>query len=87
MGPYSKVEEPCFVCQIEDDMGQERGTQSHPFNCGWRVIRENKNHIKTLEQIYNICQSDKSSDDKLKEIKNNAIQSLVARYDMKDEVI
>lgn len=35
-GPYTLTENPCFVCKIEDDLGEERGTNSHPINCKWR---------------------------------------------------
>lgn len=27
---------PCPVCRAEDELGESRGTQSHPINCGWR---------------------------------------------------
>lgn len=34
--PYTLTERPCFVCEAEDSLGEDRGTQSHPINCGWR---------------------------------------------------
>ncbi|MDE3022958.1 MAG: phage Gp37/Gp68 family protein [Pseudomonadota bacterium] len=32
-GTYTLLTSHCFVCAIEDKLGQERGTQSHPINC------------------------------------------------------
>ena len=34
--PYSLTERPCFVCKIEDQLHDPRGSMSHPINCGWR---------------------------------------------------
>ena len=34
--PYTLTGRPCFVCECEDELGEARGTQSHPINCGWR---------------------------------------------------
>lgn len=42
MNDYSCIEEPCFVCNIEDELNELRGTQSHPINCGWRLKEEHK---------------------------------------------
>jgi len=33
---YALTGRPCFVCKIEDELHEKRGTQSHPINCGWR---------------------------------------------------
>jgi hypothetical protein len=30
----------CFVCSVEDAMGAMRGSQSHPFDCTWRIVKE-----------------------------------------------
>lgn len=35
-GSYTLTSRPCFVCKSEDRLGEKRGTQSHPINCGWR---------------------------------------------------
>lgn len=35
-GFYWLTERPCFVCRMEDGLGEKRGTWSHPINCGWR---------------------------------------------------
>ena len=85
MWDYSKIQEPCFVCKVEDELGEERGTQSHPINCGWRVSRENKGYVKGLESIYNLCNTSNDADLKevIKKIKILAVDSLVGRYDMK----
>lgn len=50
---YSKIQYPCFVCKVEDQLGQPRGTQSHPINCGWKIEREHQIRTKALEQIIN----------------------------------
>ena len=34
--PYALTKRPCPVCCAEDALGESRGTQSHPINCGWR---------------------------------------------------
>lgn len=34
--PYSLTERPCPACWCEDELGEPRGTMSHPINCGWR---------------------------------------------------
>jgi len=34
---YTLIERPCLVCKIEDSLGEKRGTNSHPINCGWRI--------------------------------------------------
>lgn len=33
---YTLTGRPCFVCKVENDLGQPRGSMSHPINCGWR---------------------------------------------------
>lgn len=37
---YHLTGRPCFVCRIEDELSEKRGTQSHPINCGWRKDNE-----------------------------------------------
>jgi protein gp37 len=41
---YTLTERPCFVCKVEDDLGQLRGSMSHPINCGWRHDSERAGH-------------------------------------------
>ena len=50
-----KLQESCFVCRAEDALGELRGTQSHPINCGWRVKRERDAYMESLEEILKIC--------------------------------
>lgn len=40
LGPYTLTERPCFVCKAEDSTGADRGSMSHPINCGWRHDQE-----------------------------------------------
>lgn len=37
MVDYNVIQDPCFVCKAEDALGEPRGTQSHPINCGWKI--------------------------------------------------
>jgi len=50
MTDYSRIEDPCFVCEIEDELGEERGTNSHPINCGWKLKLEYEVMEKELEK-------------------------------------
>jgi hypothetical protein len=85
---YSKIQEPCFVCDCEDALGEERGTQSHPINCGWRVGREKEAFEKALQEIYDlIYYSDESERNELnKKIKGIAIKALVHKHDIKEDL-
>lgn len=40
-GRYRMTRRPCPVCKAEDILGEKRGTQSHPINCGWRKDQGN----------------------------------------------
>lgn len=81
---YSKIQEPCFVCKAEDELGEERGTQSHPVNCGWRVRREREGYIQTLEEIYTLCyfSDDKDLKEVIVKVKNTTISALIGRFDI-----
>lgn len=81
---YKKVNEPCFVCEIEDNLGEARGTQSHPTNCGWRVKRENKGYKNALNEIMKLCKSHDgmSVDECISKIHETALSALYARYDV-----
>ena len=83
MGIYDVVLVPCFVCEVEDELKEERGTQSHPINCGWRRERERAGYVKALEQIYNICQGRNDTN----EIREIVVKALVGRYDIKEGTI
>lgn len=82
---YSIIQTPCFVCEIEDSLGEERGTHSHPINCGWRVKRERSGYIKGLEDIINLCDIPADADPKevIEKIKNAAVSAYAGRYDIK----
>jgi len=86
MRPYSKIEEPCFVCEVEDKLGEERGTQSHPINCGWRVKRENEGYRKGLDEIIKLCWTpqDNVSKDLIEKIREIALESYMGKYHIKD---
>jgi len=83
MRAYDKIEEPCFVCECEDKLGEERGTQSHPINCGWRVKRENEGYRKGLDEIIEMCRNSKG-DTLIDRVISTAVNSIYGRYDMKD---
>lgn len=83
---YAKIEEPCFVCKCEDELGETRGTQSHPINCGWKVKRENEGYAKSLYKIIGL--SNAVNDDEfvafVKNVRDIATSSLVSRYDIEE---
>lgn len=88
MGAYDIPK--CFVCDVEDTLGEVRGTQSHPINCGWRLTRETKAHKNTLEEIVNLCfptklgtpQTSEELKTTIQSIRNLAINSICGRYDI-----
>jgi hypothetical protein len=51
MNRYDRVEDPCPVCEVEDALNEQRGTQSHPINCGWRLKEENRIMREALEKL------------------------------------
>ena len=80
---------PCFVCRVEDTLGQVRGTQSHPLNCEWRVREEHKIRTMALEKIQNLIQSLRASGanelySEIDEIGNLAISALVHKTYLKE---
>jgi hypothetical protein len=86
---YSKIQEPCFVCQAEDRLGELRGTQSHPINCGWKVGIESKIRERALERIINLCDdvNNVEHDELIIKIKNIATTSLTIGYNkLKEEL-
>jgi hypothetical protein len=50
MSYYEITKEPCFVCEAEDYLGEKRGTNSHPINCGWRLREENRIMAEALKE-------------------------------------
>lgn len=82
---YSKIEEPCFVCEVEDKLNEERGTQSHPINCGWRVKREKAGYEAGLREIMKLSREkgDLSKEEYLSKMHEIALSTLFARYDIK----
>lgn len=83
---YRTIEEPCFVCKVEDELGESRGTQSHPINCGWRVKRENKGYQKGLDAIMKFCKHHNvmSYDEFASKMHEIALSALFGHYDMID---
>ncbi len=81
---YRIIEEPCFVCQVEDSLGESRGTQSHPINCGWRIKRENEGYKDGLNMIKELCKNhDGMTDDEcISKIGEVALSVLFTRYDV-----
>lgn len=82
---YSKIQEPCFVCDVEDGLGEERGSMSHPINCGWRVNRTKEAYEQGLSDIISLCihPVDKDVETLAKEIRDKALSVLMGRYDVK----
>lgn len=82
---YSKIQEPCFVCRVEDKLGQVRGTQSHPITCGWRIKHEHEMYERALRGIYDLGYAPDRDPDKLfnviDEIRSISAAALVRKYD------
>ena len=85
---YKTPQYPCFVCRVEDSLGQERGSQSHPINCGWRLQRESELREEALDKIIKLtCFSkDDNLEDVLRDIRLIAQTAVVAStYRLKEE--
>lgn len=84
---YDKIEEPCFVCGVEDELKQARGSMSHPINCGWKIKRQLEGYEKGLNDILSLFDNVNTigHDEFLKRIYTISLTSLMYNYNIKDQ--